>query len=182
MEDFDLKIFNKMKDKRGISDVIATVLIILVTIVAAGTFAAFLIPWIQKTTGEATSCFDVQGKISFVQDSSCYFIKEGEESYTKVRVKFGKINISEMNFYVPIDNEVRAILIKEGAEVSEPEYPVKILMIKDGEKEILGLPPSNGERTYKFKNAVLKSIKVAAVINEKTCDIIDTDLDRCRSG
>jgi flagellin-like protein len=173
-----------INNKRGISDVIATVLIILVTIIAAGALGAFLIPWAQEQMGGATDCLDIRGKISFVQDNSCYFIGEdGVGNYTQIRIKFGEVNITEMNFYVPIDNGVRAILIKEGtkgATILPP--PMNISVLKKGVYEdTLSLPPIGGERTYRINEAILKSIKVAAVVNGKTCDMVETDLDRCKS-
>ncbi|MEK6889995.1 MAG: hypothetical protein AABX35_02295, partial [Nanoarchaeota archaeon] len=66
-------------DKKGLSDVITNVLIILLVIVAVGIIAAFLFPLLRGTTGQAgegSSCLTVDvlvKKCEIVQSGSGFF-------------------------------------------------------------------------------------------------------------
>lgn len=50
--------FNMIKSKSGLSIVIATVLMILVTIVAAGIIAGFVVPFVRDNLEGSTACLD----------------------------------------------------------------------------------------------------------------------------
>ena len=51
--------------KRGLSPVVASVLIILITVVAAMVIASFVIPWVGQIGEEGQECFNVLGDLSF---------------------------------------------------------------------------------------------------------------------
>ena len=52
-------------NKLGLSTVIATVLILMLTIVAVAVLANFLIPFVKNSLQKSTECLDVQDKYSF---------------------------------------------------------------------------------------------------------------------
>ena len=56
-----------MKRDRGVSPIIATVLIILITIVAAGIIAPFVINFTKSNLRGSEECFEVLGKLSFAE-------------------------------------------------------------------------------------------------------------------
>ncbi len=63
-----------MKSKKAISGVIATVLVLLITVVAAGILISFILPFVQKNLVSSTECLDYKDYLKF--DSSvgytCY--------------------------------------------------------------------------------------------------------------
>ena len=72
-EFFDSYQKSLISEKRGISPVIATILIILITIAAFMILATIIIPWAKQSLSK-TNCLDIVGKLAVVEDSiySCY--------------------------------------------------------------------------------------------------------------
>jgi len=60
-----------MKNKKGISAIVATVLIILITVAAVTIIWAAIIPMIQDQIGGSTECFDASAALSVTTDFSC---------------------------------------------------------------------------------------------------------------
>ena len=59
------------KDKKGISAIVATVLIILITVAAVTIIWAAIIPMISNQLAGSTECFDASAALSIVSDCSC---------------------------------------------------------------------------------------------------------------
>lgn len=57
-----------MNNKNGVSAVVATVLIIMITVAAVGIIWAAIIPMIRTSIDRGTACFDAQSDISVVTD------------------------------------------------------------------------------------------------------------------
>jgi flagellin-like protein len=70
-----------MKSNRGISAIVATVLIILITVAAVTIIWAAIIPMIQDQVSGSTECFDASASLTVVSDYSC-----SNDSVTKVQV------------------------------------------------------------------------------------------------
>jgi flagellin-like protein len=60
-----------MKNKKGISAIVATVLIILITVAAVTIIWAAIIPMIQNTIEGSQECFDASASVSVSTDFSC---------------------------------------------------------------------------------------------------------------
>ncbi len=60
-----------MKNKKGIEPVIATVLLIVITIAAVALIIAFVVPFVQKQLGTADVCFKANG-IQLDPGATCY--------------------------------------------------------------------------------------------------------------
>ena len=54
-----------MLAKKGISPVVATILLVLVTVVAVGVLAEFVVPYIKDTLSKSTECSDVDQVFNF---------------------------------------------------------------------------------------------------------------------
>ena len=61
-----------MNNKKGISAIVATVLIILITVAAVTIIWAAIIPMISNELGGATECFDASAALTVISDFSCY--------------------------------------------------------------------------------------------------------------
>ena len=61
-----------MKNKKGISAIVATVLIILITVAAVTIIWAAIIPMISNELGGATECFDASAALAVLAEYSCY--------------------------------------------------------------------------------------------------------------
>ena len=61
-----------MKNKEGLSTIVATVLIILITMAAVTVVWLAVMPLISKQTQSSSSCFDALTQVSLVEGSTCY--------------------------------------------------------------------------------------------------------------
>lgn len=57
-----------MDNRKGVSAVVATVLIIMITVAAVGIIWAAIIPMVRNSLDKGTACFDAQSDISLVSD------------------------------------------------------------------------------------------------------------------
>ena len=62
-----------MEQKRGLSTVIATVLVILITIAAGAVIAQFAIPFVQKQLNQGSECLPYRGYLQFQDKISTSF-------------------------------------------------------------------------------------------------------------
>jgi hypothetical protein len=70
------------KNKRGISQVVATVLIIMLSVVAIATLANFLVPFVKNSLYGSTECMPYSEYYTFDESFgyNCYNTKSGEEN------------------------------------------------------------------------------------------------------
>lgn len=63
-----------MKSKKGVSDIVITVSLILVAIVAVGVIAAFVVPMVKNQLGRTSACLALKDhfKINTASTASCY--------------------------------------------------------------------------------------------------------------
>ncbi|HLC56272.1 MAG TPA: hypothetical protein VJJ23_03495 [Candidatus Nanoarchaeia archaeon] len=154
------------KYKRAVSSVIASVLLILITIAATSVLAFIIIPFVRNSLNEGTNCFQVIDKIEIINEASCYTLSP---ETSKVKVKAGNINLE--GIYLVIE--------KDGDEVSY-EITNNSIVNDINNREALKLPTSGGgERTYNFNFRSSKA-GVGIIVNEKRCGISDeTTLNIC---
>lgn len=68
-------------NKRGIEPVIATVLLIVITIAAVALIIAFVVPFVQRQLGTADLCLKAQG-IQIDSTATCYTTTPGNQNVT----------------------------------------------------------------------------------------------------
>lgn len=147
-----------IRRKKGISEVIVTVLLILLSVAAVSILAIFLLPFVRNNLEKSGSCVDVLNKITISQDSSCYFATN-----TTIRVQFHDINVS--GFYIVLENESSS----------------KNYQLRSGETYqflLSGNPvkmpdPNGGERGYLF-NVSAREASVGAITKTGLCDVSDS--------
>jgi len=114
-----------MKNKKGIEPVIATVLLIVITIAAVALIIAFVVPFVQKQLGTADLCYKANG-IQLDPEATCYkTIKiQGEPDKTEVRVKVDWNTQSEAftlkDLVVSISNGTKTVSVDWTETLSAP--------------------------------------------------------------
>ena len=88
-------------NKKGISAIVATVLIILITVAAVTIIWAAIIPMINEQLSGATECLDASAALSVSGDYSCY---NNSANYTRIQVvrgsgAFGLLGIDVIGGY-----------------------------------------------------------------------------------
>ncbi|GEM_PF-5975980 len=154
------------KDKRAVSSVIASVLLILITIAATSVLAFIIIPFVRNSLNEGTNCFQVIDKIEIINEASCYTLSP---ETSKVKVKVGNINLEAIYLVIEKDGDEISYEITNNSIVND---------INNG--ATLKLPTSGGgERTYNFNFKTSKT-GVGIIVDGKRCGVSDeTTLNIC---
>ena len=161
--------------KRGQSQVISTVLLILLAIVAIGLVMGFVIPFIKDKISSG-DCLDVAGKIELVNnpDYTCYDLTK-----SSLRVQIHILDISDL---------IRGFSIESGGASSKS---VKIVngtnhpdvSMYDGGSANETIPGDNEARTYVINNTQQpNSIEVYPILKTgKICGSSDVmvNIDNC---
>ncbi len=166
-----------IKEKRGLSQVVATVLLILITVAAAVIIAGFIIPWIRGGL-ESTECFNYRDYFTFENDFgyNCYNEYNGVNNYLiSISAKSG-LNETQENVV-----GFGLALIKQGDSVAltvmnEDNPATKGIFMNSGFGNPLVLPKSGEIRTYYYNNSdTFESARVYPILKSgRKCEPSDT--------
>jgi len=155
-----------LMQKKGLSEIISTVLLILISVVAVSILAYVLIPMIKEWTSGSSECFNALDKIKIVNKGfTCYDSGNGEASFT----------VSLAN-----DVKIKGIAASIGSEGSSKVFEIynsstneDIKMYNGDYGEELELPNPGEERTY-IINYAGTELQVGLIMEKKTCDFSDS--------
>ena len=156
-----------MINKKAQSQIISTVILILIVLISAGIIIGVVIPMIQRNLKE-TSCLDYIGKITIVNDPelTCYN-SSSQEVYVKVRV--GDVLDEIEGFSVVLENSN-----SKSYDITPINPSGDVIMYGGG---VFGLPDKNTFRTYILQNFGEKpdAIRVHPILKGgKTCEESDS--------
>lgn len=164
-------------ERRGVSPVIATVLLLVLTIVAVSILAVFVVPFVKNSLKGSNECFDVLGDIRFDDDSAynCYASNDlGDVQRTGFSVRIDSDRIA--GFTVTLYQQGSATPhTLQNSSSSE-----SLRMLNGNFNEVLTVPLGGGIRTYvalgKYERAELNPI----LRNGEICKAEETiNLVRC---
>jgi len=168
-----------MKTKKSQEGVIATVLLIMLTIAAASMLFIFVVPWIRGMMEKGKICSDAQDQIRIDMESNscgghmctCY-----NSTDTRIMIARGEKR----------DLEIEGISIaliysgtSEKFDIKENETTTDVAMYNGG--EILRLPDTGGSETYIFKRITGTERATAALIfsGNKVCEAVSEQVVSC---
>ena len=139
-------------NKRGISDLVATVIMVVITVSAVVIIAAVLVSFARNNLDDTKiNCLNSLDKIKIVPGCSCY-----NSSLTKVQVRFGNINLTKIYFI--LDD-------KYGTNLTE----------KPLTNVVTGM-----EKTFVFNSINSSKAQIGIILNDKRCDVSDSiELRKC---
>jgi flagellin-like protein len=160
--------------KRGVSPVIATVLLVVITLVAVAILASFVIPFVKKNLG-SQECFDVLGHLKFESSNYvCYL--SGTDNRTGFSVRADDDNLIGFRaiFYAGGSSEPAEILNGTDGTTLNPQ----VFML--GGSSFLAMPQKGGVRTY-VVHGVYEKVELYPILKSgTTCDQSDSiELSRC---
>jgi hypothetical protein len=151
----------RVDDKRGISTVVATVLIVLITVAAVTILWVAISPLIDQNLETGTRCFNVQGKIAIDSDVryTCYNSTADEETswnvtHYRVERRAGTPTLEGFEVYVE----------KNGATLNVTRVV--------GERNI---PIENGNKKYNITTTSFFDIKDDDVLRIAIAPMVDVD-------
>lgn len=166
-----------MLNKKGLSPVVATVLLIMITILSVTVLTTIIVPFIKDSLNKSTKCTNIDSVFTFDEGSEYNCKKIGQD---RVNITFSVTrNNDESNvigflaiFYE--DGTSSAIRIVNNSEVNS-----EIRML-DASKNNLEIPNFGETRSYVFnaskenyKRAELRTISESGTICEKVSDRIE---------
>ena len=123
-------------NKRGISAIVATVLIILITVAAVTIIWAAIIPMISDQLGRAQECTSALSQLTVKGEYSCYVSATATTNgTTRVQIVRGAENIDlrDILLLVGANGSLSSISVKEdlGGEILDPTEEHVFVMIND---------------------------------------------------
>ena len=153
-----------MHSKKGVSPVIATVLLLVLTLVIVSILSVFVIPFVKNSLTGSKDCVDVLGGIRF-DEGSAYNCKTATRTGFSVRIDNPNIVGFKLSLYAQgVANPYR---IENGSS-----YPVLRMLSTPAPAfgTPLEVPVEGGLRTY-VANGVYDRIEVNPILkNGKLCD------------
>ncbi len=163
-----------MIDKRGQSQIVSTVLLILLVIAATVIIFGFVIPFVKDKLASG-DCLDVAGKVEINSGYTCY-----DETAMQVQIHIADIRDLIDGFSIELGGAATDnFKIENGTTITN------VYMYGDNSGEIVELPPKdNTERTYVIENVDTKPdlIRVYPILKGgKVCGISDSviEIDDC---
>ena len=168
-----------IKNKRGLSEIVSTVLIILITIGAAVVIYSIVVPLVRDNLQRGSECLDYNDYFTFVQeqtigDKGYNFDCQGGDSYgfvvkAKANVEEGKVS----GFLVSFSKKgglTNTVQVKDG-------QPIGKLRMLDPSIEKISIPKSGDSFTYVYESnesidyaeiyPILGSGRVCETVNDK---------------
>lgn len=164
-------LYNKRKNKKGLSTVVITVILIALSMAAVVLVWGFVNNLIKKQIGSSESCFGNYDKVQLNKQYTCYEdLGEGEYAI-RFSLTIGDITVDKVIVSVSSASAVQSYeLTNEETTITNLEdYP-------DDGTATVKLPNKNAGRTYRAEgfDAVMDLVRIAPVIGENQCEVSDS--------
>lgn len=155
--------------KKSLSDIIATVLIVMLTIAAASILFFFIVPWIKDMLADTKACSSIQPLISVVEGK--YTCHTQSNTSVMLKINLNEIEVSGFAISLVSAGSGKSYTITNNSQVSG------VSMFNHD--TILIMPDKGGSETYIF-DISSDSVEVAPILaNGKTCSSIKVNLREC---
>jgi len=154
-----------MKNKKGVSNIVITVSMILVAIVAVGVISSFVVPMIKGQLGKSTACIALREHFVVRTDlaATCYDSKAN--NVTKLSIQRSSVKEEAKGFQITI------FMTSGEAESYQVFNNTADFSARPG------LPSKGGARTYTFPMAggdKVDKVAIATILeSEESCDAIE---------
>lgn len=170
---------NLMHNKRALSTVIITVILIALSMAAIVLVWGFVNNILKKQIGNTESCFGNYDKVQINERYTCYEDLGGGEYALRFSLVIGDIDVTKVIVSVSSASAVKSYEItNEDQTVSGLEnYPSETTTD-------ISLPGKNAGLTYRTTtefDSKIDSVQITPIIGGKQCDVSDTfsDIENC---
>jgi hypothetical protein len=175
-----MKIFSL--SKKGLSVVIATIAIVLLTVVAVGIIASIVIPLVRENLTGSTACVPYQDYFFFEEEFgyNCY-ITNGNEKWHGISVGSGNVDgekegkIIGLDLFFVMSGQSKKVSVRDGDMNSNLIEGIR--MVDTGVDPKIEIPKSGEVRTYVYisDNILYESVDIAPVLEGgRVCDKSDS--------
>jgi len=155
--------------KKGISNVVSTLLLVLLTLVIVGVVWGFVETFVNDTVEE--DCFDLYGKFSINQEYTCYNVSTNELEFA---LRVGDLDVSSSLVSFTSNGESTSV------EIFKKSQFVRHIRFGNGNYgDSISLPQKNEGRSYAYNTAAdvfgrVSQLEIAPMIGESQCETSDT--------
>lgn len=159
-------------NKRGVSAVVGSVLLIVITVISVALIISFILPFIKDKLGESEECLNALDSIEFAPSKfNCYkTTTTADETGFSVKVKNDKIKGFRIALIDDINGSSKVYDISDG--ITNPE----LRMVGGAPGTYNGaliFPNAGGQRSY-VANGIYSEAEIAPILeNNRVCDVAD---------
>jgi flagellin-like protein len=158
-------------NRKGVSEIIATVIIIALVLLITGIVWTAVNGLIQSRIGNAEACFGNFNKITLDKQFTCY---DSNLKETRFMIVVGDVNVDEVLVSVSSNSSSQSF------KLSNTEQTISGLTYLNGTAAVR-LPEKNGGTTFVYTFDGARTIKIAPIISGNQCEVSDSipALDDC---
>jgi len=165
--------------KKGVSTVVATVLLILISFLAIGVISSFIIPMIRGGLGQGQSCFEVRDYVRVAESAdNCY-----DEENTTLMIERGADNIEIKGFSISIYSE--STKSSRAFEIGASSSTEGVMMYDSSADSFTLQPtiPLRGEgKTFQFAISNGTRAEIGVLTKDGSiCQSSSSEIRECRS-
>ena len=168
--------FKNYQNKKGLSGVIAAVILIALVITAIAIVWVFVGNLVEEKLEGSGSCMDIFGKVSLNNRYTCYDFSSNEARFS---ISIGDIDVNEVLVSISGDGTTKSFKI-----TNEEKQIDDLVNYPDG-SAIIKLPGKNAGLTYTATGFLNQPdlIEIAPIIKGKKCGVSDSlsEIDSCLS-
>lgn len=155
--------------KRGVSPVIATVLLLVLTLVSVSILAAFVVPFVNQSLKGSESCLEIFGDLKFDETGyNCYATNPSSfENRTGLSVQISDNKVVGFKTVMFLLGDSEPYDIKSGSKHEN------IRALSGDFNQSLGVPSKGGVRTYVFNGTYDRAYIYPILKSGKQCDESD---------
>lgn len=173
-------------EKRGISPVIASILLIMLVLVAIGIIAAVVVPFVRDNLEESAKCVSYIDYFSFEESINdlkynCYESINAAGASVRAKIADNETSKKVIGFelvFIRKDGTSESVSVREGVSSVSCNDDGEIKMLKEPCSEELKIPKSGEVRTYVYNpesgNILEKAEVYPVLVGEKICDMTDS--------
>lgn len=144
------------------SPVIATVLLLVITVVLVSVLAAFVIPFVRNSVEPSGECFKALNKLTLIgTEYSCYVA--GTNGRTGISVQTGDVELDGFTLVVYAQGSSVPIEVVPGATSAQ------VRVLGSAFNTPLELPAKGGLRTY-VVNGPYNQVEIVPILRSGKCD------------
>ena len=172
-----------MVNKRGVSAVVATILVVLITVAAAALLFSLIVPFVQNSLDSSTKCIPYRQHFTFEESQgyTCYDTEDQTGFSVRTSNSEGVEEVIGFDVVFLASGSSKSISVREGDLSSSEEGKIRML---DPTIQTISVPKTGEVQTYVLNDgsASYSSIEIYPVLSSgKICDLTDSvKLISCR--
>lgn len=161
---------NLKEDKAGLSTVIITLLLVVLSMIAVGVIWVFISNMVNSQIKESQSCFGNFEKIQINREYTCYEEIDSTHYNLRFSLGIGDIDVDKVIVSVSSASATRSYEL-----TNAPQLITDLLMYPSGSIDII-LPGKNEGLTYNATGftAKIDSIRITPIIDGSSCGVSDS--------